>query len=197
MKKTILTLVVALLSYSVYSQDLIAGIEFAEEGTIYLNDKDSIQGVLGFSYIKNNQVMLVGEKETKYKPEDIKGFYLKTSKLNFISGTFGLGYKAFLQVVVPGKKARVVKTFVTTKGVKIEPGKPVDGTWSMSLYLVDKGANFENSKKIAEAIKGECPELATKLTTKNSGYFVNLLTIEEDMLSAYKKIIEDLDAGCK
>jgi hypothetical protein len=197
MKKSILILVAAILSFSAQAQNLITGLEFAEEGTIYLNNGDSIQGVLGFTYIKNNQVMLVGQKETKYKSDDIKGFYLKTSKLHFVSGKFGLGYNAFLQVVVPGKKAKVVKTFVTTKGVKIEEGKPVDGSWSTSLYLVEKNVNFENSKKIAEAIKAECPGLAAKLVNKTSGYFVNLFTVEEEMILAYTRIIEDLDAGCK
>lgn len=197
MKKSIFILVAALFTFSVQAQNLISGLEFAEEGTIYLNTGDSIQGVLGFTYVKNNQVMLVGPKETKYKSDDVKGFYLKTSKLHFVSGKFGLGYNAFLQVVVPGKKAKVVKTFVTTKGVKIEEGKPVDGTWSTSLYLVDKNVNLENSKKIAEAIKGECPGLAAKLTNKTSGYFVNLFTVEEEMIRAYTRIIEDLDAGCK
>jgi hypothetical protein len=197
MKKSIFILIAAFFSFSAQAQTLISGLEFAEEGTIYLNTGDSIQGVLGFTYIKNNQVMLVGEKETKYKSDDIKGFYLKTSKLHFVSGKFGLGYNAFLQVVVPGKKAKVVKTFVTTKGVKIEEGKPVDGTWSMSLYLVEKNVNFENSKKIAEAIKAECPGLAAKLTNKSSGYFVGLFTPEEEMITNYTRIIEDLDAGCK
>src|SRR5688572_27522762 len=123
MKKSIFILGITLLSFSLYAQDLRKGYEFAEEGTIYLTDKDSVQGVLAFTYVKNNQVVLVGEKETKYKPEDIKGFYLKTSNLNFVSGQYGLGYKAFLQVVVPGMKAKVIKTFVITKGVKIEEGK--------------------------------------------------------------------------
>jgi len=197
MKKSIFILGIILLSFSVYAQELRKGYEFAEVGTIYLNDKDSVEGVLAFTYVKNNQVVMVGEKETKYKPEDIKGFYLKTSNLHFVSGKFGLGYNAFLQVVVPGKKARVIKTFVITKGVKIEEGKDLEGTWSTSLYLVDKGVNFENSKKIAEAIKAECPELAAKLVKKDSGYFVGLLTLEDEMLSAYAKIIQDLDAGCK
>jgi hypothetical protein len=197
MKKSIFILAAAFFSFSAQAQTLISGLEFAEEGTLYLNTGDSIQGVLGFTYIKNNQVMLVGEKQTKYKSDDVKGFYLKTSKLHFVSGKFGLGYNAFLQVVVPGKKAKVVKTFVTTKGVKIEEGKPVDGTWSMSLYLVEKNVNFENSKKIAEAIKAECPGLAAKLTNKSSGYFVGLFTPEEEMITNYTRIIEDLDAGCK
>jgi hypothetical protein len=197
MKKSIFILVAALLSFSAQAQNLISGLEFAEEGTIYLNTGDSIQGVLAFTYIKNNQVMLMNPKETKYKSDDVKGFYLKTSKLRFVSGKFGLGYNTFLQVVVPGKKAMAVKTFVVTKGVKIEEGKPVDGTWSNSLYLVDKNVNYENSKKIAEAIKAECPGLAAKLTNKTSGYFVNLFTVPEDMVLAYTRIIEDLDAGCK
>jgi hypothetical protein len=197
MKKSIFILAAALFSFSAQAQTLISGLEFAEEGTIYLNTGDSIQGVLGFTYIKNNQLMLVGEKQTKYKSDDVKGFYLKTSKLHFVSGKFGLGYNAFLQVVVPGKKAKVVKTFVTTKGVKIEEGKPVDGTWSMSLHLVDKNVNYENSKKIAEAIKAECPGLAAKLTNKSSGYFVGLFTPEEEMITNYTRIIEDMDAGCK
>lgn len=197
MKKSIFILGITLLSFSCFAQDLRKGYEFAEEGTIYLTDKDSVQGVLAFTYVKNNQVVLVGEKETKYKPEDIKGFYLKTSNLKFVSGKFGLGYNAFLQVVVPGKKARVIKTFVIAKGVKIEDGKELEGTWSTSLYLVDKGLNFENSKKIAEAIKAECPELAGKLVKKDSGYFVGMLTLEDEMLNAYTKIIQDLDAGCK
>lgn len=197
MKKSIFILVVILLNFSLYAQDLINGYEFAEEGTLYLTDKDSVQGVLAFTYIKNNQVVLVGEKETKYKPDDIKGFYLKTSKMHFVSGQYGLGYKAFLQVVVPGRKAKVVKTFVTAKGVKIEAGKEPEGTWSTSLYLADKSSNFELSKKIAEAVKPECPELAAKLVKKDSGYFVGMLTVEEEMISAYSKIIQDLDAGCK
>lgn len=197
MKKSIFILVVILLNFSLYAQDLINGYEFAEEGTIYLTDKDSVQGVLGFTYIKNNQVVLVGQKETKYKPDAIKGFYLKTSNLHFVSGQFGLGYKAFLQVVVPGKKAKVVKTFVTAKGVKIEAGKEPEGTWSFSLYLVEKGTNLESSKKIAEAIKPECPELAAKLVKKDSGYFVGLFTVEEEMVKAYTMTIQDLDAGCK
>jgi hypothetical protein len=93
MKEPIFISVFALLTFSLNAQDLIAGFEFAEEGTIYINDKDSVQGVLAFTYIKNNQVVLVGQKETKYKPEDIKGFHLKTSNLDFVSGQFGLGYK--------------------------------------------------------------------------------------------------------
>jgi hypothetical protein len=197
MKKSLFMLVVVLLSFSLQAQNLISGLEFAEEGTLYLNTGDSIQGVLGFTYIKNSQVMLVGEKQVKYKSDDVKGFYLKTSKLHFVSGTFGLGYKTFLQVAVPGKKAKVVKTFVTDKGVKIEEGKPVEGHWTFSLYLVDKGANYENSKKIAEVLKGECPGLAAKLTNKSSGYFVGLFTPEEEMVVNYTRIIEEMDAGCK
>jgi hypothetical protein len=62
MKKSIFILAAAFFSFSAQAQTLISGLEFAEEGTLYLNTGDSIQGVLGFTYIKNNQVMLVGEK---------------------------------------------------------------------------------------------------------------------------------------
>src|SRR5688572_20401983 len=113
MRKIFLAIVVSLAGLTVHAQNLIPGIEFAEEGTIYITDKDSVQGVLAFTYLKSNQVVLVGQKETKYKSEDVKGFYLRTSKLHFVSGTYNLGYKAFLQVETPErKKAKVVKTFV-------------------------------------------------------------------------------------
>jgi hypothetical protein len=196
MKNPVFALLALAFSLSLSAQDLIEGYEFAEIGTIYLTDKDSIEGVLGFSQFKNNQVVLVGEEQTKYKTDDIRGFYLKTSDIHFVSGRYALS-KTFMQVAVRGKKASIVKTFVSSSDEKLEPGKVPEGTWPISLYLTDKGENFEASKKIAEAIKPACPELAAKLVQKNSEYFVNLFTVEEDMIKAYKKIIEELDAGCK
>ena len=195
MKKVLLIVLAVVLNVSVFAQDF-PGYEFAEEGTIYLNDTDSVQGVLAFTYFKSNQVMLVGKDQIKYKPDDIKGFYLKTSGLHFVPGEGGLGSRAFHQVISSGKKSKIVKTFTAAKGVKIEAGKEPEGSWSTTFYLVDKKANYTLSKKIAEAIESDCPQLAARLTKKDSGYFVNLLTLDEEMMSAYNKIMVDLDAEC-
>lgn len=198
MRKIFLAIVVSVAGLTAHAQNLIPGIEFAEEGTIYITDKDSVQGVLAFTYLKNNQVVLVGQKETKYKSEDVKGFYLRTSKLHFVSGTYSVGYKAFLQVETPErKKAKVVKTFVADKYAKIEPGIIPPGTWSISLYLVDKHLNFEATKKMAEALKTDCPELSAKLLKKDSGYFVGIMTLDDEKLVTFGKIMDELDAGCK
>ena len=198
MRKIFLAVIVLLCGFVAQAQDLIPGIEFAEEGTVYITDKDSVQGVLAFTYIKNNQVVLVGQKDTKYKPDDIKGFYLHKSKLHFVSGQWGLGLKAFFQVETPQRtKAKVVKVFNVDKSVKIQPGIVPPGTWTISLYLVDKHQNFEATKKMAEALKTDCPDLSKKLTDKESGYFVGILTLDDEKLVTFGKIMDELEAGCK
>lgn len=198
MTRILLLLIVLTTGASLQAQDLIPGFEFAEEATIYVTDTDSIQGVVGFSYIKNNEINLVGEKVKKYKADEIKGFYLKTSKLKFLSGRGGLGQSVFVQDLTPKNKAgKIVKTFVFAKGTKVELGKEPEGTWSTSLYIVSKGGNYEGFKKIADAVKDQCPGLAAKISDKTSGYSTKFLSTEEETMAAYEKIITDLEAGCK
>jgi hypothetical protein len=184
------------------TQDLIPGYEFSEPGTIYITETDSLKGWLVFSYIKNNQVTLIpppnSGKNKEYKPGDILGFRLHDSRLNFLPGKMGLGQAAFLQVMTPGlSKSKVVKTFSIDKTEKVEAGKTPKGMWWISLYLPTQKANFEATKKVAEAIKTECPALSEKIAKKEKGYFVNLMSTEEETLDAFTRIANELEAGCK
>ena len=183
-------------------QDFIPGYEFGEAGTLYLSASDSVKGFLVFSFIKNNEVTMIAPpekgKDTKYKAADILGFRLNDSKLDFVSGKAGLGKAAFLQVITPEfNQAKVVKTFIPDVAEKVEAGKTPKGSWYISLYLADQKTNFEGTKKLAEVVKPQCPVLAGRMASKEKGYFVNLMSSEEESVDSFKRIATEIEAGCK
>jgi hypothetical protein len=187
----------------VFSQDLLPGFKFSEEGTVYISATDSIKLTsLDFEIYDDKKVVGWNDaRRLEYKANSIMGFSLQKSGKRYISvkGALG-GLPFFVEDLTPSnKRLKVVKHFYPDEPLVQKDGA-VMGTWLHYVLPVKEDEDrklISGYKKIAEFVKTDCIELNKKISSKQKGYFLTLMggTVEEE-LEIYKRIATEFEQ-CK
>lgn len=201
MKKTLLFIAFAICSLSIFAQDAVELYELQGTGEIELVDGTIITGEINYNAFNNSRVRIKtveAEDFTKYKVDEVKRFVV--SGIEYINkettGSIGIEGGEFLTLISNNEcEIKIYQLHVQSHGPYL--AKYVD---EISYYLelpgLDKLVGMTDLKlmpfhKKMPTYISDCPELCEKITKKEKGYKIGLLTTPNQKIDIITRIAEE------